>query len=44
TRHDLKKFVDECHRRGIDVLLDGLSNHSSVAYPLVLIDKYYLVK
>ncbi|CAF1252015.1 unnamed protein product [Adineta steineri] len=37
TRHDLKKFVDECHRRGIDVLLDGVFNHSSVAYSLVLI-------
>ncbi|CAF1451260.1 unnamed protein product [Adineta steineri] len=44
TRHDLQKFADECYRRGIDVLLDGVFNHSSVAYPLVLIDKYYLVK
>ncbi|CAF0954312.1 unnamed protein product [Adineta ricciae] len=41
TKNDLKKLVDECHGRGIRVFLDGVFNHSSLACPLVLIDKNY---
>ncbi|UJR09363.1 hypothetical protein I4U23_013607 [Adineta vaga] len=41
AKNDLKKLVDECHERGIRVFLDGVFNHSSLACPLVLIDKHY---
>jgi len=44
TKNDLKKLVDECHKRGIRVIFDGVFNHSSLTCPLVLIDKYYWVK
>jgi 1,4-alpha-glucan branching enzyme len=32
---DLKRFVDECHRRGIAVILDMVLNHSFGQSPLV---------
>ena len=43
TKNDLKKLVDECHKHGIRVIFDGVFNHSSLACPLVLIDKEYWV-
>ena len=44
TKNDLKKLVDECHKRGIRVILDGVFNHSSLSCPLVLIDRHYWVR
>lgn len=39
--NELKKFVDECHARGVRVLLDQLYNHSSEESPLLHIDRDY---
>ena len=33
--NDLKRFVDECHRRGIAVILDVVYNHATGNSPLV---------
>ncbi|HCK99153.1 MAG TPA: alpha-amylase [Candidatus Marinimicrobia bacterium] len=33
--NDLKKFIDECHRRGIAVIMDIVLNHSYGQSPLV---------
>ncbi len=33
--NDLKRFVDECHRRGIAVILDAVLNHSFGQHSLV---------
>ncbi len=35
TRIDYKKFIDECHKRGIAVILDMVLNHSFNMSPLV---------
>ncbi|CAF0982573.1 unnamed protein product [Rotaria sordida] len=41
TSTDLKQFVDECHRRGIRVFLDGVFNHTAGDCPLAVIDHDY---
>ncbi|MBW4596770.1 MAG: alpha amylase C-terminal domain-containing protein [Brasilonema angustatum HA4187-MV1] len=41
TTEDLKRFIDECHARGIRVLLDGIFNHTDEECPLMLIDRNY---
>lgn len=38
---DLKRFVDECHARGIRVILDGIYNHTDDRSPLLYIDRDY---
>ena len=38
---DLKCLIDECHSRGIRVILDQLFNHSSEESPLLKIDHDY---
>ncbi|RUR74199.1 alpha-glucanotransferase [Chlorogloeopsis fritschii PCC 6912] len=38
---DLKRFIDECHARGIRVILDQVYNHSSEEHPLLHIDRDY---
>ena len=35
TREDYKKFIDECHKRGIAVVIDIVLNHSFNMSPLV---------
>ncbi|MBC8083707.1 MAG: 1,4-alpha-glucan-branching protein, partial [Hymenobacter sp.] len=35
TQNALKRFIDECHRRGIAVVLDMVLNHSCDASPMV---------
>jgi len=34
-RQDLKRFIDECHKRGIAVILDMVLQHSDGQHPLV---------
>ncbi len=38
---DFKHFVDECHARGIRVLIDGIFNHTDDQSPLLQIDRDY---
>lgn len=38
---DLKRLIDECHRIGIRVFLDGIYNHSESESPLTQIDYDY---
>ncbi|MBD2346633.1 alpha-amylase family glycosyl hydrolase [Anabaena subtropica] len=38
---DLKKLVDECHQRGIRIIMDGIYNHSESSSPLTQIDHDY---
>ncbi|HLO46870.1 MAG TPA: alpha-amylase family glycosyl hydrolase [Kamptonema sp.] len=38
TTEGLKKLIDECHGRGIRVILDGIYNHSESSSPLTQID------
>jgi 1,4-alpha-glucan branching enzyme len=38
---DLKRLIDECHGRGIRVLIDGIYNHSEAEAPLTQIDHDY---
>ncbi|MEA5568069.1 alpha-amylase family glycosyl hydrolase [Anabaena sp. UHCC 0399] len=38
---DLKHLIDECHHRGIRVLMDGIFNHSEASSPLTQIDHDY---
>lgn len=38
---DLKRLVDECHGRGIRVIMDGIYNHSEASAPLTQIDHDY---
>ena len=33
TKQDVKRFVDECHKRGIAVILDVVINHATGAFP-----------
>lgn len=41
TPEDLKRFVDECHARGIRVIIDGIYNHTDDQSPLLYIDRDY---
>lgn len=41
TTADLKNLVDECHARGIRVIMDGIYNHSEASSPLTQIDHDY---
>ena len=38
---DLKHLIDECHARGIRVILDGIYNHTDDQNPLLMIDRDY---
>jgi 1,4-alpha-glucan branching enzyme len=38
---DLKRLIDECHARGIRVLMDGIYNHTDEDSPLLAIDRDY---
>ncbi|MGB7443989.1 MAG: alpha-amylase family glycosyl hydrolase [Coleofasciculaceae cyanobacterium] len=38
---DLKNLIDECHGRGIRVIMDGIYNHSESESPLTQIDHDY---
>ena len=33
TKQDVKRFIDECHKRGIAVILDVVINHATGAFP-----------
>lgn len=35
TRNDFKRFIDECHKKGIAVIIDMVLNHSTGASPFV---------
>ncbi len=37
----LKKLIDECHGKGIRVIMDGIYNHSEASSPLTQIDHDY---
>ncbi|MGH2414551.1 MAG: alpha-amylase family glycosyl hydrolase, partial [Microcystaceae cyanobacterium] len=37
----LKNLIDECHARGIRVIIDGIYNHSEASSPLTQIDHDY---
>ncbi len=37
TRNMYKKFIDECHKRGIAVIIDVVYNHNTAASPLAKI-------
>lgn len=41
TTAELKELIDECHARGIRVIIDGIYNHSEAACPLTQIDHDY---
>ncbi|MHC5614569.1 MAG: alpha-amylase family glycosyl hydrolase [Nostoc sp.] len=38
---ELKKLIDECHGRGIRIIIDGIYNHSEASAPLTQIDHDY---
>ncbi len=38
---ELKRLIDECHGRGIRVMMDGIFNHSEAESPLTQIDHDY---
>lgn len=38
---ELKQLIDECHGKGIRVLIDGIYNHSEASSPLTQIDHDY---
>ncbi|WP_041233674.1 alpha-amylase family glycosyl hydrolase [Cylindrospermum stagnale] len=38
---ELKNMIDECHARGIRVIMDGIFNHSEASSPLTQIDHDY---
>ena len=42
TLDDYKELVEECHKRGINVIIDLVMNHSSVAHPWFKEAKEYL--
>ena len=41
TTYELKHLIDECHGKGIRVLMDGIYNHSNTECPLTQIDHDY---
>jgi 1,4-alpha-glucan branching enzyme len=41
TTEELKNLIDECHGRGIRVIIDGIYNHSEASSPLTQIDHDY---
>ncbi|MBD3882708.1 alpha amylase C-terminal domain-containing protein [Phormidium tenue FACHB-886] len=41
STEDLKRLIDECHARGIRVIIDGIYNHSESAAPLTQINHDY---
>jgi 1,4-alpha-glucan branching enzyme len=41
TTEDLKRLIDECHGKGIRVIMDGIFNHSEAESPLTQIDHDY---
>ncbi len=41
TTYELKHLIDECHGRGIRVLMDGIYNHSNTECPLTQVDHDY---
>lgn len=41
TTQDFKQFVDECHARGIRIILDAIYNHSESEAPLTKINYDY---
>jgi 1,4-alpha-glucan branching enzyme len=41
STEELKHFIDECHGRGIRVIMDGIYNHSESESPLTQIDHDY---
>lgn len=41
STQELKHFIDECHARGIRVIMDGIYNHSEAESPLTQIDHDY---
>jgi len=41
TTEELKNLIDECHARGIRVIIDGIYNHSESSSPLTQIDHDY---
>lgn len=41
TTEDLKRLIDECHGRGIRIILDGVFNHAESETPLAQIDHDY---
>ncbi|MBD2386326.1 alpha-amylase family glycosyl hydrolase [Cylindrospermum sp. FACHB-282] len=38
---ELKNLIDECHSRGIRIIMDGIFNHSEASSPLTQIDHDY---
>lgn len=41
STEQLKRLIDECHGRGIRVIMDGIFNHSHAESPLTQIDHDY---
>ena len=41
TTAELKALIDQCHAKGIRVLMDGIYNHSEASSPLTQIDHDY---
>lgn len=41
STEDLKHLIDECHGKGIRVIMDGIYNHSEASSPLTQIDHDY---
>jgi 1,4-alpha-glucan branching enzyme len=41
TTAELKNLIDECHGRGIRIIIDGIYNHSESSSPLTQIDHDY---
>jgi 1,4-alpha-glucan branching enzyme len=41
STRDLKHMIDECHAKGIRVIVDGIYNHSEAESPLTQIDHDY---
>ncbi|MEG4816401.1 alpha-amylase family glycosyl hydrolase [Microcoleus sp. K5-D4] len=41
TTEELKNLIDECHGRGIRIIMDGIYNHSESSSPLTQIDHDY---